>query len=330
MQCEQIERRLSLYACDELDAVQRAAVEEHLKACPACAAALEREQKMLQALAACEMQEPSPSLLHSCRSALGEAVDDLADSSPWRRWLSSLRPASWLAMHPAWGTALLLLLGVVLGYSVPRWLRPEPVLTPGTPATMAVYAPLSAEELRNADISDIVLVPTMNSGGAPTVEVRLMAQTPKVLQGSPADSQIKDVLTYVLQNNQRFDSGLRLDTVEVLRAQNRDAEVRDALCHVARHDRNPAVRLKALEALRGLEEDNLVRQVFLEALLEDDNPGVRVEAINALRALAEKSREQADPRLVEVLRERMEKDPNTYIRMQSAAAIREMRPREVY
>jgi len=33
---------------------------------------------------------------------------------------------------------------------------------------------------------------------------------------------------------------------------------------------------------------------------------------------------------VAILRERMQKDPSTYIRLQSAAAIRELGPREKY
>jgi HEAT repeat protein len=89
------------------------------------------------------------------------------------------------------------------------------------------------------------------------------------------------------------------------------------------------VRLRALEALRGFEQDDNVRQTLLDALLEDSNPGVRVEAINALRGLAEKGTLD-DPRLVNVLRDRMQRDPNNYIRMQSAAAIRQLGPRGVY
>jgi hypothetical protein len=34
--------------------------------------------------------------------------------------------------------------------------------------------------------------------------------------------------------------------------------------------------------------------------------------------------------MLEVLRERVQKDPSTYIRLQSAAAIRDLGPREKY
>ena len=65
----------------------------------------------------------------------------------------------------------------------------------------------------------------------------------------------------------------------------------------------------------------------VKVLLVDDNPGVRVEAINALRAIADRSEAQPDGELVNVLRDRMQHDSNSYIRMQSAAAMRKLGPR---
>ena len=77
-----------------------------------------------------------------------------------------------------------------------------------------------------------------------------------------------------------------------------------------------------------------MRQTLLEALQNDSNLGVRVEAVNsllgALRAAADQGGRLDDQRVVEVLRNRMEKDSNNYIRMQSAAAIRQLGPRKVY
>jgi HEAT repeat protein len=86
------------------------------------------------------------------------------------------------------------------------------------------------------------------------------------------------------------------------------------------------VRIKALEALQGFEQDSTVRQTLTEALQNDDNSGVRVEAINLLlNALrAENSSGMADPKILAVLRDRRRNDPNNYIRLQSAAALRQM------
>jgi hypothetical protein len=38
----------------------------------------------------------------------------------------------------------------------------------------------------------------------------------------------------------------------------------------------------------------------------------------------------SDDHMIAVLRDRMQKDPNTYIRLQSAAAIRDLGPREKF
>jgi HEAT repeat protein len=71
----------------------------------------------------------------------------------------------------------------------------------------------------------------------------------------------------------------------------------------------------------------MVRQTLLGALVEDRNPGVRVEAVDALRGMAEKGDAPSDDHMVSVLRDRMQNDPNTYIRLQSAAALGALGPR---
>jgi HEAT repeat protein len=91
-------------------------------------------------------------------------------------------------------------------------------------------------------------------------------------------------------------------------------------------DRNPGVRMKAIEALQGFEQDPEVRQALFNALQSDDNSGVRVEAINILlNALRSGNTFVAsDPRMLEVLRDRLRNDPNNYVRLQSQAALREL------
>jgi HEAT repeat protein len=95
-------------------------------------------------------------------------------------------------------------------------------------------------------------------------------------------------------------------------------------------DHNAAVRLKAVEALDGAEPQNQVRQTLLDALVDDQNPGVRVEAINELRDMAAKGEVDSDDHLLAVLRELIKKDPSVYIRLQSAAVIRDLGPRQKF
>ena len=335
MTCEDFEHLLVFYAWDELEQDERAAVEEHTRQCASCAARLAREVELPKTLAQIERPaeklDPAGLLLAQCRSELEEALDDAAPhAGAW--W----RPSNWfvrpLVAHPALSAALLVLLGVALGTVVPQWYRSR-TGQPGETPVVVSASRLSDQDLQTMGIAGINWVPDSGSG-SPGVELHLRAERPVVLQGSLDDSDVKRVLTFVVMNGQRFDSGVRLDSVEVLRARSADGEVRRALCTAARKDANPGVRLKALEALRGFEQDESVRQTLLDVLTSDSNPGVRVEAVNglvaALRPLSEAGAALEDQRVLSVLRERMQKDPNNYIRMQSAAAVRQLGPREVY
>ena len=348
--CEEYEHLLVFYVCDELEAGERAAVEQHIGGCAACAAALARELRLHQAMAAAERPaeqlDPSDLLLTQCRSVLAEALDDAEAKRSRQGWLGGVRPANWLAWlsrkllvrsfvrHPAWSAALLVLLGVVVGRLAPEWYPTQSTQPLGKPAVTVSAAPrLSDQELQTMGVNNINW--TLDNGtGTPSIEVHVTTEKPLVVQGSPDDTDVKRVLTFVMLNGQRFDSGVRLDSVDVLRTRSGDIEVRRALCAAARGDHNPGVRLRALEALRGFEQEDSVRQTLLDALVDDDCPGVRVEAINslvgALRAAGEKDAAPQDPHLLQVLRDRMQKDPNNYIRMQSAAAIRQLGPRETY
>ena len=58
--------------------------------------------------------------------------------------------------------------------------------------------------------------------------------------------------------------------------------------------------------------------------MHDTNPGVRIDAVNELRATVESGKATADPRIARVLRDLSEHDSNNYIRLQAAAAVRQL------
>jgi len=332
MNCREAEPLLTLLACEELESGERAAVEAHLTECESCRVALENERRLVAVVAGAQPAEPDAFQLASCRNDLNDALD-LADESKnaWRRWAGALRPSNWFGLHPAWGAALCLLVGITLGNVVPRIWNPVPVAPTAEQGSVLVTPTSTRPVPDNAFITGMNLEPASDSG-KPQVKFWLRSDVQSEFSGAPDDMRIRGMLTYVVQNGQQFDPGLRLDSIELLKSQGADAGVRQALCHAARHDANPGVRLKAVEALREMGGDEAVRTSLIDALLHDDNPGVRVEAINALRTAAEATAADhpADPRLVEVLRDRMQRDPSTYVRLQSAAAIRQLGPRASY
>ena len=331
MQCKDFERLAVLYACDELTPEERSTVEQHAAACAACAAVLAREAEFAAAAHEHGAEEISPVLLAQCRGDLSDALDDASRGGLRGRMTAWLRPGAWIAMRPAWSAALFVIAGIALGITLPRWLQgPETPSPDALSASSVVVRPEPA--LTGQDVRSVSRINFVPGAGADQSHLQVFygGGEPRVRTGTPDDSDVRRALLYVMQNSHQYDSGLRMDSMEALRARSDDSEVRSAFCYAARNDGNPGVRLKALEALRGFELEDGVRKTFVEALLHDDNPGVRVEAINALRSSAERAEGPADAELLKVLRDRMQHDSNSFIRLQSAAAVRQLGSRGQY
>ena len=336
VRCEDIESLAVLYACDELDAGARAELDAHTAACPACAAIVSREARLQQAVAS--LEQPADSLdrsgllLAQCRSQLAESLDDRQARANRSAWRSIFSPVSWwgalrhtLIYHPAMSMTFLVVAGFLAGVAGQR-LRvvPTQVVSPRPVMTVSATPKITDQQLQSAGSAHVAWV-TPSGSRTPTVQVQLMSQTPMNIVGTPDDADVERALTFVLENSQRFDPDARLDSLDVLRTRAADPAVRRSLCAAARLDRNPGVRMKAIEALQGFELDPAVRQTLLDALLSDDNSGVRVEAINLLVSALQSSNGSAAPdsQTLDVLRDRLRNDPNNYVRLQSAAALRE-------
>jgi hypothetical protein len=341
LRCEEIEQFAILYACDELDPTARAALEAHTAQCPVCAAVVSRETRLHQEIAS--FNQPADSLdrsgllLAQCRSELSEALDDQLAKVDQPGWRAVLSPVAWwtvlrdtLVYHPAMSMAALVVAGFLAGVAGQRFrvappVSPRPVMTVSATPTPTPTPKLTEQQLQSAGSANVAWV-TPSGSRTPTVQVQLMAQAPMNIVGPPDDADVQRALTFVLANGQRFDSSARLDSLEVLRTRCADPEVRRAVCAAALSDGNPGVRIKALEALHGFEQDSMVRQTLMEALQNDDNSSVRVQAVNLLSSAlrAESSSGAVDPNILSVLRDRLRNDPNNYIRLQSAAALRQL------
>ena len=343
IRCEDIESLAVLSACDELDEGARAALDAHLAQCPACAAVVAREARLQQAIAS--LDQPADSLdrsgllLAQCRSGLAESLDDRQARANRSAWASIFSPVAWwgrlrhtLIYHPAMSMTVLVVAGFLAGVAGQRL----GVAPPQTVATHTVVAMTSAtsnpfdrpkitdEQLRSAGSAHVAWV-TPSGSRTPSVDVELMSPTPMSIVGAPNDADVQRALTFLLENGQRFDPDVRLDSLDVLRMNAADPDVRRTLCAAARLDRNPGVRIKALEALQGFEQDPAVRAALLDALDSDADSGVRVEAIHILLVAlqSEGASAGADPQTVAVLRDRLRNDPSPVVRQQSAAALRE-------
>lgn len=352
--CAEIAQLLVFYVCDEVNDQERASIEKHLAVCADCRAQYKDEQEFHAALTSLprsdEQVDSAGVLLSQCRSELSEALDDL-DHPPVKEKAAPLAfLRHWMGLHPAWSAATLVLLGLVAGSESTRWFTGK-----NDVAAQAVdirpHPQITEDQLSKMVVAGVNFAPSPEPGSK-NVRVLLSAEQPVELTGDLDDSDVRSVLTYVVKNGERFDSGVRLDCLDALRARAENAEVRSALLCAARRDQNPAVRLKALEALRASTSENEVREVLLQALKHDSNPGVRVEAVNLLvRSLEAAQRDtshmpavlpeitpgnmvQADAataasngsleNIIRVLGDLQRHDPSRYVRMRSAAALREI------
>jgi hypothetical protein len=311
--------------------------------------------------------DPTGALLAQCRSELSESLDDLYAPPVKERWTPFGWLRRWMALRPAWGAAFLIFLGIAFGTRLGAWL-PGHDVDSGAGVSQAVNvhaAPrITDDELSKMAVAGISFTPTQDLGPG-SLQLQVRTEQPVTLNGNVDDEDVRRVLAYVVANGDRTgaDPGMRLDCLAALKSRIDDEQVRKALLAAARKDSNPAVRMKALEDLRDSLDDDTVRGTLLEALQHDANPGVRVEAVNLLvrslvgetldlpesdpglnfasegssqstgtAAAPEALQEPMDPpteRIVRALYELQRTDPNPYVRLRSAAALRQIHPREM-
>jgi hypothetical protein len=368
--CDKIAPILVFYACDEVSEKERKLIDEHLAVCAYCAEQLTGERALWEAIGAANAPageiNSSDALLAQCRSQLAETLDDLSVTPVREHWQPFGWVQRWMALRPAWSGAMLIFFGALLGARVIPWLQNSlPGNSNGRAVNVLASQKLTDEQLSKMAVAGINLAPWPNAAPG-TVQLQLRAEQPMVLSGNVNDSNMRRVLTYVVENGERFDAGLRLDCLDALKPQARDAQVRKALILAARKDQNPAVRMKALEGLRDSASDDAVREALLDALEHDTNPGVRVEVVNMLvhslehepqvsnvvsypklAGAQENLDDQSDDvqisssgessamisdasveKVIRTLEELQKRDPSRYVRLRSAAALRQIGPRE--
>ncbi|HET8922897.1 MAG TPA: HEAT repeat domain-containing protein [Candidatus Acidoferrum sp.] len=357
LSCTDIGPLLVFYVCEEVSEKEQKQIEAHLAACQTCSAQLAEERELQETMVAAwqpaDEVDASGILLAQCRSELAEALDDLSAPPIQEHWRPFGWLQRWMALRPVWSGAVLVLFGILLGtQAIPMLQNNNRNNGNGQIVNVIPKPRFTPDQLEKMSFSGINISPASDSA-AGTVQLRLNAEQPLEISGRVDDSDMRQVLTYVVENGERFDAGVRLDCLDALKAGVRDQDVRRALMSAARKDQNPAVRMKALESLRGAAADDAVRQVLLDSLEQDSNPGVRVEAVNVLVGSLKHDPSNlpvvasgvppappemepdfggSDPsveRVVRALQELQRRDPSRYVRLRSAAALRQIGPREV-
>jgi len=309
MKCEWVKENVLLYAYNELADDARYELEQHVARCADCAAELKATRKFHVTLSSLPVDEPTPNLLAASRMRLQEALETTEQGGFWQRVIFD--PWAWLRQmrfSPAL-TAALLIVGFAGGIGTTYSIMSKGQVISGPGIT------LSSPNVNESNISGIRSV--VQEPGSDKVSIRYDTVTTRQTEGSLNDQEIQKLLLFAARNN--YNSGVRMDSVDLLTQKPDDVNVREALIYALRYDSNPGVRLKALAGLGAyVKNDMRVRDAVLEALVNDSNSGVRTQALNLLGPV------RADSSVRNVLEHLSETDKNQYIRSQARTVLAQL------
>ena len=310
MKCEWVRENIVLEVYNELADDARHELEQHVARCGDCAAELKAEQEFHALLAQDRAPDPTPNLVADSRMRLQEALETTKQGSVWSRL--AFDPAIWLRQvrfSPALASAIL-----ILGFAG------------GVTTTYKFYGshPTNIAENQNPNIS---AVPTeasitgissiVQQPGTNQISIKYNTLSTQEAQGSLNDDKIQQLLLYAARNN--YNTGVRVDSVDLLSKSTGDMQVREALTYTLQNDTNPGVRLKSLDALGNyVKNDTNVRDAVLRALVNDTNSGVRIEALRLIEPV------KADGSVRGVLMALASKDQSTYIKSQARTLLAQL------
>jgi hypothetical protein len=305
MNCEWVKENVILYVYDELADDSRIELEQHAEHCPACAQQIAEARGFHQQMSQRPQLEVSPNFLAASRMKLSEALET-TEQARWRRWI--VDPAEWLRQmrfSPALASAILIL-GFAAG-TLTAW-QIVSKTQPGTSGGGVISRTNPANENAEANIAGIHSITPLD--GSNNVEITYDKLVPTTAKGDINDPRIQQLL--LLASRSQANSGVRIDSVNLLSQKSDENNVREVLMSALRYDKNPGVRLKALDGLKTvIKTDTRVRDAVLEALMHDTNSGVRSEALRVLQPV------KADSSVRITLEELARNDKNAYIKLES-------------
>lgn len=303
MKCEWVRENIVLHVYGELADDARHELEQHITRCADCALELRAEQSFHELLSQDRAAEPTPNLLTSSRMRLQEALETAQQGRWWHRL--AFDPANWLRQvrfSPALASAILIL-GFAGGVGTAYRMIPRGPQLPG-PGPAPTEAAI-------AGIDSITPVP-----GTDQVAIKYNTVSTQETSGSLSDQKIQQLLLFAARNN---NSGVRVDSVDLLAKSSSDLQVREALIYALQNDTNPGVRLKSLDALGNyVKSDTNVRDAVLRALVNDSNQGIRIEALRLIEPV------KADGSVRGVLMALAAKDQSTYVKSQARTILAQL------
>ena len=310
MKCDWVRQNILFYVYNELEDDARYEVEQHLARCPECATELKAARKFHATLSGMPVAEPTPNLLAASRMRLQEALETTQPGGFWQRVI--FEPGTWLRqirMAPALAAVIFIVgFGGGIGATY-NFLANRP---PTSDIAINSNPTPSVETSSVTGIRSVTQEPGSNQ-----VSIKYDTVLTQEAQGSLNDQRIQQLLLFAARNN--YNSGVRMDSVDLLTQLPDDNRVREALMYALQNDTNPGVRLKALDGLSGfVRQDARVRDGVLRALISDTNSGVRMQALRLVEPM------KTDSNVRSVLTRLSQTDENVSIRSQARTMLAQM------
>lgn len=312
MKCDWVRQNILFYVYNELEDDARYEVEQHLARCPECATELKAARKFHATLSGMSVAEPTPNLLAASRMRLQEALETTQPGGFWQRVI--FEPGAWLRqirMAPALAAVIFIVgfgggIGATYNFLANR------------PPTSDIAINDHANPIPAVEASSVTGIRSVTQEpGSNQVSIKYDTVLTQEAQGSLNDQRIQQLLLFAARNN--YNSGVRMDSVDLLTQSPDDNRVREALMYALQNDTNPGVRLKALDGLSGfVRQDPRVRDGVLRALISDTNSGVRMQALRLVEPM------KTDSNVRSVLTRLSQTDENVSIRSQARTMLAQM------
>jgi hypothetical protein len=313
MKCEWVRQNILFYVYNELEDDARYEVEQHLARCPECAIELKATRQFQSTLSELPVTEPTPNLLAASRMRLQEGLETSRQGGLLQRFI--LEPTTWLRqirMAPSLAAIIFIVGfggGIAATYNVVASGRGA---GEGTTISQIGSSSTNAQPVESAAIAGIRSV--TQEPNSNRVSIKYDTVSTQEAQGPLNDQRIQQLLLFAARNN--YNSGVRMDSVDLLTQRTDDIRVREALMYALQNDTNPGVRLKALDGLSGfVGRDPIVRDGVLRALISDTSSGVRMQALHLVEPM------KADSNVRSVLSKISKADQNVSIRSQARTML---------
>jgi len=307
MKCEWVQENILLYVYNELADDARYELEQHIARCADCAAELKASRKFNAVISQFPVEEPPANLLAASRMRLQEELETAEQGGFWQRLMFD--PAAWLRQVRFSPTlaAVIFIIGFAGGIG-----SAYKIMHGGGGLDLGPGPKPQPTEASISGISSVTQEPGSNQ-----ISIKYQTVSTQEAQGSLNDQRIQQLLLFAARNN--YNSGVRMDSVDLLTQKPDDTHVREVLMYGLRYDPNPGVRLKALGALGPyVKNDVRVRDAVLESLMNDSNAGLRIQALHLLEPVS------ADSSVRVVLQKLAQNDQSQYIRSQARRVLTQL------